>query len=117
MQRADDAIQPPSIWDSLQLVLTRVLEDETGPSDEVFDGLRGEDFRRSRDSSDTRTDRDSQAPYVVVVELDLASVHASSNLDPKVPHPSAMAWAQYTARAGPSNVARKPSPIVLISFP
>ena len=30
---------------------------------------------------------------------------------------SAIASAQRTARAGPSNVARKPSPVVLVSFP
>ena len=51
-------------------------------------------------------------------ELDLAGVDAGADLEPERPNARPpIALAQRTARAGPSNVARKPSPAVSTSRP
>ena len=55
-------------------------------------------------------DVDGDAADIVTHHLDLAGVHASANFEIERPHHPTISWAQRTARAGPSNSARKPSP-------
>ena len=55
---------------------------------------------------------------VVAHHLDLARVQAGPDLDPELTHGLARAeQAHWIARAGPSKLARKPSPMVLTSRP
>ena len=66
--------------------------------------------------ADTRAHRDGDPADVVAVE---PTSPACSRRAPRFPgRPRRrVAWAHRTARAGPSNVARKPSPMVLTSRP
>ena len=50
-----------------------------------------------------------------VDRLHLARVDPDADLDPEGNHRWTHAWPQRTARAGPSNVAKKPSPAVDLS--
>jgi hypothetical protein len=50
---------------------------------------------------------------VVAEQLDLAGVQANPNLQTVLGSSTRMAWAARMARAGPSKVARNPSPVVL----
>ena len=54
---------------------------------------------------------------VIAQHLALAGVHAGTDLYPEGPAPSDDRLGASDARAGPSKVARKPSPVVLISGP
>ena len=56
-------------------------------------------------------------PMSSPADLDLAGVQADTNVEMEVEAASRMAHAQRMARAGPSNVARKPSPVVFTSRP
>ena len=71
---------------------------------------------RARQGRYPRPDVDSDPRDVVAAHLALASVQAGADLDPQGPAP-AIARAHSMPRAGPSKVARKPSPVVLISRP
>jgi hypothetical protein len=57
------------------------------------------------------------AADVLALHLDLARVHTAADLQTERRRAVTIALAHRTARAGPSKVARKPSPSVLISRP
>ena len=113
-----DSIEVPALGDALQLVLAGVLEREPATGRRSFtvwetstsDGPASAPIRapiRHGDAADLPVDR-----------LDLAGVHARADLDAerrdrRRRSPSA----QRTARAGPSNVAKNPSPAVSTSVP
>ena len=94
-----------------------VVELDTGADDEVLDGARDEYLAWSGQRRDSRSDVHGEASDVVRQDLDLADVKPARISSPSSLTSSRMAMAQRTARAGPSNVARNPSPTTLTSFP
>ena len=67
---------------------------------------------------DTLSDVDANASDVITNGLDLTGVKPGADLQsPAFRIPSRMAHPHRMARAGPSNVARKPSPVVFTSLP
>ena len=113
---AHHPIETPTVGDALQLVLTGVLE-RRGPSPR-----RGPSRSAETKTSDGPARAPTRAPIwtaspptVAVDHLDLAGVEAGTDLDPEARTASTIACAHCTPRAGPSNVARNPSPVVSIS--
>ena len=79
----DDSIEMPAIGDSLELVLTGILERETAAGREVFYGGARQYLRGARDGPDTRPDHDGDAARFPVDRLDLSGVDPSAHLDPQ----------------------------------
>jgi hypothetical protein len=94
-----------------------VLELEAGACDQILDGLRDQDFTRSGDARNPGPGVHRHPGDLVSKELAFAGVHARSDLEAERPTPLTAADAQRIARAGPSNVARNPSPAVSTSRP
>ena len=100
-----------------EFVLATIAELDTRPDNEVLDGPRNEDLSRSRQRSHPGGDVHGQSAEVIASDLALARVQPHRSSIPSFPVASLMARAQRMARAGPSNEATKPSPVVLISLP
>src|SRR5262245_18665703 len=77
-------VDVPAAGDTLQLVLSGVLEREAAARDEVFHGLRDEHLRWLRKRRNARADRDRDATVLPVDELAFARVHASPDDHPQV---------------------------------
>ena len=88
------------------------------PGREVLDGLRHQHLGRRRLRADARTDVDGESrrtsPSTTCTSPVCTPARTSS---PSRPVASTIACAHRTARAGPSNDAKKPSPAVSISVP
>ena len=78
---AHHPVQVPTLGNALELVLAGVLENETGPCDEVLDGGRDEDLGGSGERTDPHADVNRDAPNLIAIERDLASVKPRSDLD------------------------------------
>ena len=76
----------PSFGNSLEFLLTRVLEDETRARDQVFDGLGYEYFGGSGLGADASRDRDGDTGDVVVLERHLSRMQPCADLDAQRPH-------------------------------
>jgi hypothetical protein len=107
----------PAIGDTLQYVLPGVREREPAARDEVDDRSRHKDLTRAGLRRDARADVNGDPRDVVAVDLDLAEWMPARMSMPSFRTASRIASAHAIARAGPSNVARKPSPVVEISRP
>ena len=87
------------------------------PATKILDGLGDEHLRGTGEGANAGADHHAEAGDVIALDRDLAGVQSRPYLDPERTDSAAIAVAQRTPRAGPSNVARNPSPIVLISRP
>ena len=96
---------------------TAIFEVEPGPDDEVLDRARNEDLAGPGLGRDPCSDVNREAGNVIRQDLDLADVEPCTDLEPEILTSSRIAAAQRIARAGPSNVAKKPSPVTLTSAP
>ena len=109
-------IEVPAVRDTFQLVLAGVCEGDPTPRDEILHRGRDEHFRRTREGGDTSPDVDGDA-----ATLPPMSSHSPVCIrrgSPARAHgPLPIGWPHRTARAGPSNVASNPSPVVSISVP
>lgn len=114
---ARNAIEVPAVGDAFQLVLASVLERESRSGGEVLDRGGCEYLRRSSHGADTCPDRDTDASNLGIDHLDLARMHTGANLKTEAPDFSDASIALRAAAAGPSKVAKNPSPAVLISRP
>ncbi len=104
---------------ALQLVLAAVLERDPRADDEVLDRARHEHLAGPALSPDPRADVDGEPPDVVADQLDLARMQTAADLQPELrsgARPGSPSRNE-SPRAGPSNVARNPSPIVLTARP
>ena len=88
------------------------------PATRVFHRPGDEHAARLGLRHDPSADVDGDSADVVTHQLAFAGVDARAHVDAKLFDADARSQApQRTARAGPSNVARKPSPAVLVSLP
>lgn len=92
-------------------------EPDPGAGHEIRHRSGREDFSRPGQRGDPRADVNRNPVHVVAGHLDLTRVHAGSNLDSQLCTARVIAQAQRTALSGRSNLARKPSPTLLISCP
>jgi len=107
----------PGLGDALELVLASVLEFDPRTGDEVLDGARNEHFAGLGHRCDPGADVDGDAAGLAVDQLALAAVQPRTNVEVELADPLLDREAQWIARAGPSKVAKKPSPAVSISLP
>jgi hypothetical protein len=105
-----DAIQPPAVGNALQLVVAGVLEDEAGSGHGVFHGVRDEDLGGSSQGRNSSRRGDRDAAGLLINKLAFARMNARRISIPRVLTRSAISRAQRIPRAGPSKVAKKPSP-------
>jgi hypothetical protein len=96
---------------------TPVRELDPRPDHQVLHRLGNHDSSLGRSSHHSGGDVDGDAPHAPIQHLDLPGVKAGSDLDPQRSDGIGSSVAHRTARAGPSKVARKPSPIVWTSCP
>ncbi len=96
---------------------TAVMKPQPGASDEVPHGTGDEHLAGPGQSGDARRYVDGNTANIVALDLDLAGMKPLRTTMPSGRTRSMIAEAQRTARAGPSKVARKPSPKVLTSRP
>lgn len=98
-------------WGPFQLVLAPVLEDQSGSRDEVLHGRGDEDLGRSGQRPDARAHVDGDAPDVVSSSTISPVWHPARISSPRGLTASTIERAHRTALAGPSNIARNPSPV------
>jgi hypothetical protein len=94
-----------------------VRELDPRPDHQILHRLRNHDSSLGRSSHHSGGDVDGDAADAPIQHLDLTGVKAGWISIPSVRTASASSVAHRTARAGPSKVARKPSPVVWISLP
>ena len=113
-------IPPPqrdaTACDSFQFVLSSVLELNARPCNQILHGGRNQNLARSGQGRYSLPDVNGD-PSDVWPRRSISPVWSPARISsPRRAPPSRMA-AQRIARAGPSKVARKPSPVALISRP
>ena len=79
----DDFEEVPWAGDAFEFVFALVAEDEVGACQEVGDGARDEDLVGVGVGADALPDVDGDTRYVAVLELDLATVKTSTDLEPE----------------------------------
>src|SRR5450830_555047 len=77
----------PPARNTLQLVVARIVEDESGAGDQVLDRLRHQDLRGPGLGGDAGTDRYRDPRALPVDEVALAGVHARADLDTELADP------------------------------
>jgi hypothetical protein len=92
-------------------VIAGVDEGEAGASHQVDDGSRDEHIAGTCERLDPLRQVHGDAADVISAKLDLAGVDAEAVVRPRPLSPSRTATANGTARPGPSNIARTPSPV------
>ena len=115
-QELYDGEETPLAGHALQLVRSAIRELDAGAHDEVSDRARHEHLARLRLRGHARADVHGHAADVVVDQLALSGVDARADVDALRRDRSPM-YTRTGSLAGPSNVARKPSPAVLTSRP
>ena len=106
----------PDVWHALEFVSASVGERDARADHQILDGPRHEDFPGACAPYDTRSDVDGETGDLVAVQFDLTGVNTGPDLDAQtLDTVTNRTPAQDTARAGPSNRARNPSPSVLTS--
>ena len=90
---------------------------EADPGDEILHRARNEYLARARGAA-MRAPMETAIPATLPSdELTLARVESCAKVETGLANPSTIAFAQWIARAGPSKLAKKPSPAVSISMP
>ena len=111
-------IQAPFPLHAFQLALVPALELDPRAGDEIPDGGSDEYLARGGRPGHPSTNRDGNPRDLALVELALARVCTPARSSSPIPRTlSTTACAQRIARAGPSKVAKKPSPAVSFSSP
>ena len=83
----------------------------------VLDRARHQYLAGASERRDARADVNGNTAYVLIDHFAFASMEPCPDLDPKGPDLVSNGAGAATPRAGPSKVARMPSPVVLISWP
>ena len=112
-----DGEEAPLAGGALQGVRAAVVELEAGADDQLAHGAGDEQLAGVGQGADPGADVDRHPADVVADQLDLAGVDPTLTSIPIAASSSRTAAAQRIARAGPSKVARNPSPIVFTSRP
>jgi hypothetical protein len=112
-----DLVEVPRVGDALEAVATPIQEGDPGAGHETFHCAGGKHLSGSRQRGNARTDVHGDTAVIVTANLALTSVYTGAHVDPSRPRRFDDPRAQRIARAGPSNVAKKLSPAVLISRP
>ena len=114
---AYEAVEAPAVGDAFQLVLAGVLEAEAGAGDQTLD-------RVGTSTSDGPASDAILAPTFTAMPPTFAAIVSTSPVwtpartsIPRSGTASQIACAHRTPRAGPSNVAKNPSPAVSTSVP
>jgi hypothetical protein len=102
---------------AFQHVHSTILEREAGSDHEVLDRAGDEGLSRSRQTGDPRTYVDGDSAHIATGQFDLAGVESDPYLQADPRTSSLIARPHRMALAGPSNVARNPSPAVSTSRP
>jgi hypothetical protein len=97
--------------DALQLVLAGIFEHQSRARGEVFHRGTHQNLPCAGERADARADVDRQAADVVTGESISPVWHPARMSRLSSATAAARAWAQRTARAGPSKVASRPSPV------
>ena len=115
---AADGVEPPLAGHALQRGRAAILELEPGAGDQIAHRARDQHLARRRPGRlrgrrCARRSRRACPPC----SSHSPGVHAGADVEPEPANGSTAASAQRIARAGPSKLARKPSPAVSISRP
>ena len=110
-------VEPPASRYALEVVFAAVLEREAGTSDQVSDRAGDEDFIGVSCGGDASGDMDGETCEVVAAHVALTRVKAHPDIDPQVVCRFGDLPGAANRARGPSKVATKPSPVVLISLP
>ena len=102
--------QAPLAVHAAQRVRAAVLEAQPRPDHQLLDGARGQHLAGAGGAHHARGDVHGDAGHVVGAQLALAGVQPDPDVELQLPRLLDDAPPQLTARAGPSKVARKPSP-------
>src|SRR4051794_36101364 len=105
-----NGVEPKLIRYPFQCPSTLVDELNVGACDEIANRARHQNLAFFRESGDTSRDVNGDPLDVIALDLDLPGVHPAPDLKVEGPNSLHMLVAQRTARAGPSKVARNPSP-------
>ena len=110
-------VETPASRYALEVVFAAVLEREAGTSDQVSDGAGDEDLIGFSCGGDTSGDMNGETGEVVAPQVALTGVKAHPDVDPHVVCGFGDLPGAANRARGPSKVATKPSPVVLISLP
>ena len=78
---ADDCVEAPRAWHSLELVLASILERDPQPGDQILDGARNEYLPRCGSGGDTCADMYRETAHLSVDELALTGVQTGPNVE------------------------------------
>ena len=109
-QSVEHPVEMPRVGDALQLVLASVFEDQSRAHGEVFDRGTDQNLPGACERADPGGDVHREAADAVTGEFDLPGVASGADAQAELADGPPIAWAQRTARAGPSKVASRPSP-------
>ena len=106
----------PLTGDTLERPVAAIREAQTGAGDQIPYRAGHQNFVRTRERGNTRADMDRDATDILAHHLAFAGVETGTDFNSKLTDFVAdSAQAQRTPRAGPSKVARIPSPVLLTS--
>lgn len=111
-----DRVELPPIVEAFEDVRTTILEAEVGAHYKILCRPRGQDLARLGLVHDPGGKVYRQTPDIVASHLDLARVDPHPDLDPASPTRRSNSAVARIALPGRSNVAMKPSPVILTSL-
>src|SRR5439155_22049992 len=112
-----DSIDSPGFRNAFEHVLSALAEGDSRARDEILDRARDEHLAAARERRDPRTDMRGDPGDRRAEHLALAGVQPGPDIEPELAHGIAYGACAADRSAGPSKVARKPSPAVSTSEP
>ena len=110
-------VEIPLARETFEGVGASIVEANDGAGDEMFHRAGDQHVAGWRSAHDARSDMAGDAPDIIAEQLACPGWRPARISSPNERTQSRTAWAQRMARAGPSNVARNPSFVGLISCP
>ena len=117
VRSVDHGEQLPPPGHAPELMLTAIVEDDSRADDQVGHGSRHPDLTRLHAGFNPCHDVDADAGDVVTPAFDLAGVYPDAHVEAELVRAVAPRRSRIESRAGPSNVARMPSPVDLTRRP
>src|SRR5207247_9498575 len=112
-----DSIASPGLMNAFQHMSSTLGEGDSRAGDEILDRTRDEHLAAARGRRDPRTDMRGDPGDGRAEHLALAGVQPGPDIEPELAHGIAYGACAADRSAGPSKVARKPSPAVSTSEP